>query len=128
MVIIEQIKQIGADERGATFVFDNDRTSEFIVAHRKAGSVSGRQFHKGISATKDPEQLVLMSGKATLNWKELVEENGAIKVAQEGSVEVIAPAKILIPKMFWHELIGVEDFVMLELNSIAEQAKDTFRL
>ncbi len=128
MVIVEQIKQIGADDRGATFVFDNDRTGEFIVAHRKAGSVSGRQYHKGISATKDPEQLLLMSGKATLHWKELEEVNGEVKIVQEGTMEIVAPAKILIPKMFWHELIGVEDFVMLELNSIAEQAKDTFRL
>ncbi len=128
MVSIEQIKQIGTDDRGATFVFDNDRTGEFIVAHRKAGSVSGRQYHKGISATKDPEQLLLMSGKATLHWKELEEVNGEVKIVQEGTMEIVAPAKILIPKMFWHELIGVEDFVMLELNSIAEQAKDTFRL
>jgi dTDP-4-dehydrorhamnose 3,5-epimerase-like enzyme len=128
MIKIEPLQKIGADERGATFVFDNERTGEFIVASRKAGSVSGRQYHKGNSAHKNPELLVLMTGKAMLNWKTLKETAGNIEILAEGSELVQAPALVTIPAMVWHELVGVEDFVMMEMNSLADGNNDTFRL
>jgi dTDP-4-dehydrorhamnose 3,5-epimerase-like enzyme len=128
MIKIEPLQKIGADERGATFVFDNSRTGQFIVASRKAGSISGRQYHKGQSAHKNPELLVLMTGKAMLNWKALKEEQGTIVVVQEGSELVQAPTLVTIPAMVWHELVGVEDFVMMELNSLEDGNRDTFRL
>ena len=44
MVEIIPLKKIGEDERGATFIFDTDRTGEFIFSFRKAGSASGSEI------------------------------------------------------------------------------------
>ena len=42
MVRVTTLDLIGEDERGATHYFDMDRSGQFIVAYRKAGSVSGQ--------------------------------------------------------------------------------------
>ena len=121
MVKIIPLSKIGSDDRGATFVFDNDRTGQLIVAQRKAGSISGGNYHTGKHPYKVPEKLVIMQGNCTLNWKDI---NGD----GEGSETVVGPAQIIIPPNIWHELIGETDFVMLELNGLDAGQGDTFNL
>ena len=60
------------DERGALHYFATDRTGEFLLVYRNAGTVSGQHYHKGISAGKHPEDMLLVQGKADLHWKDLV--------------------------------------------------------
>ena len=62
MIKVIPIYQIGADERGSTYTFDMDRTGEFILGFRKAGSSSGRHYHKGRSSYKRPEKFINNSG------------------------------------------------------------------
>jgi dTDP-4-dehydrorhamnose 3,5-epimerase-like enzyme len=119
MVTVEPLALIGSDERGATFVFDNDRTGQFIVVHRKKGSISGRQFHKGRTAHKNPEKLLIMQGTARLNWRDTRSE-------ATGSALVEGPAMVQVPAYVWHELVAETDFVMLELNALADGQGDTF--
>jgi hypothetical protein len=121
MIAVKPLHQQGKDERGATYIFDNDRTGQFIIAYRKAGSVSGREYHVGKTAYKNPEKLVLMQGKALFNWKNL--ENN-----ESGNEQVNAPVEITIPAMIWHEMVAVTDVILLELNSIADCAVDTIKL
>ena len=45
-----------------------------LIIFRKAGTVSGRHYHKGISPTKDPEIFVLLTGNCTVNWRNINEE------------------------------------------------------
>ena len=121
MVQVIPLHHISTNDRGTTWVFDNDRTGQFIVAYRKAGSANGRQYHTGKNPYKNPEMLVLMSGEATLNWR-------TIDGSQSGAVPVTAPAKIVIPVNIWHELVAITDFTMLELNSLEAGKDDTFSL
>jgi len=127
MITITPIEQVGEDERGATFVFDNDRHGQFIVAHRKAGSASGRHYHKGVSPNKNPEKLILMQGTIEVNWRNI---EGALREgAQEtGSITGSGPALVVIPAGVWHEVMAVTDFVMLELNALADGQGDTYKL
>jgi dTDP-4-dehydrorhamnose 3,5-epimerase-like enzyme len=122
MVEVIQVDKIGEDERGATHYFDTDRTGQFIIAYRKTGSISGRHYHKGTAPTKNPEQLILMQGEATVNWFDVRLEE--IK----GVVKVKAPAKITIKPWAWHEVIADTDIVMFELNGLEDAKDDTFRI
>lgn len=122
MVTVTQVDKIGEDARGATHYFTTDRTGEFIIAYRKAGSASGRHYHKGTAVQKNPEQLVLMSGSCTINWFDVRDE------LVSGSCKAEAPARIVIQPWAWHEVIADTDMVMFELNSLESGKEDTFRL
>ena len=74
MIKVEPINQIGEDERGRTYTFNMDRTGEFIVGFRKAGSSSGRHYHKGRSPYKCPEKFMIMQGQATVHWRDIKSE------------------------------------------------------
>lgn len=121
MVTITAIEKIGEDERGSTHVFDSDRTGQFIIGYRKAGSISGSEYHKGVSPYKNPEELILMNGEALFHWRN-------IKGTESGTEKLVAPCKVVIPAWVWHKLVSVTDIVVLELNAMADGQGDTFKL
>jgi dTDP-4-dehydrorhamnose 3,5-epimerase-like enzyme len=110
-----------SDERGALHYFSTDRTGEFLLVYRNAGSVSGQHYHKGNSGGKNPEDMLLVQGKANLHWKDL-------KTNQEETVEIVAPSRVFIQANVWHELTAITDIVFVELNSLADGSEDTYRL
>jgi len=120
-VTIIPIDLKAADERGALHYFNTDRTGEFLLVYRNVGSVSGQHYHKGISAGKNPEDMLLVQGSAELHWKDLNTNN-------EETVKLIAPVRVLIQANVWHELIAITDIVFVELNSLADGSEDTHRL
>ena len=120
-VTINPIEVKAVDERGALHYFSTDRTGEFLLVYRKAGTISGQHYHKGISAGKNPEDMLLVQGTANLHWKDL-------KTNKEETVELIAPVRVLIQANVWHELMAITDIVFVELNSLAEGSEDTYRL
>jgi hypothetical protein len=109
------------DERGALHYFSTDRTGEFLLIYRNAGSISGQHYHKGISAGKNPEDMLLVQGKAKLHWKDLV-------TTEEKTIELTAPIRVKIPANIWHELTAVTDIVFIELNSLSDGSEDTHRI
>ena len=132
MITIKPLEEIGKDERGATFVFDTDRSGQLIVGHRKAGTINGRHYHKGAAASKNPEELVLMQGRITLNWRTVERDPLGDRFgegpATSGSFDITGPAQIWIPAYVWHEILAQTDFVMLELNAAADGKMDTYRI
>jgi len=120
-VTISQIDIKAIDERGALHYFKTDRTGEFLLVYRKAGTVSGQHYHKGLSAGKNPEDMLLIQGSATLHWKDLTTN-------KEETVELVAPTRVLIQANVWHELIAINDIVFVELNSLVDGSEDTYRL
>lgn len=121
MVEIIPLKKIGEDERGSTHIFETDRTGEFIFSFRKAGSASGRHYHKGLSPKKNPEKIILVKGEGTLNWHNVAGE-------EKGSEKIIGPSLIHIYPNAWHELIADTDIVVFEMNALVDGQGDTFRL
>jgi hypothetical protein len=121
MIEIIPIAKIAEDERGATHYFDTDRSGQFIIGYRKAGSVSARHYHKGIAKGKNPEQVIIMSGEATVNWFD-------IKGDARGSDRLVAPAMLIVYPFTWHEVIADTDIVMFELNALADGKEDSFAL
>jgi dTDP-4-dehydrorhamnose 3,5-epimerase-like enzyme len=120
-VIITPIDLKAADERGALHYFSTERTGEFLLVYRNAGSVSGQHYHKGESKGKNPEDMLLVQGSANLHWKDL-------NTNKEETVELVAPLRVLIQANVWHELIAITDIVFVELNSLADGSEDTYRL
>lgn len=121
MIKVTPIIPGGQDERGYTAEFENKRTGTHLIVYRKAGTVSGRHYHKGLSGTKNPEVLLLLSGTCTVNWKHI--EDDSIS-----SEEYTAPVMFEIPPLIWHEIIPATDYTFIEQNSIDEHVADTFRL
>jgi hypothetical protein len=91
------------------------------LVYRNAGTASGNHYHKGVSPGKNPEDMLLMQGSATLHWKDL-------NTNHEEKVELIAPVRVLIQANVWHELTAITDIVFVELNSLADGSEDTYRL
>ncbi len=121
MIEIIPLTKIGEDERGSTHIFETDRTGEFIFSFRKAGSLSGRHYHKGLSANKNPEKIILVKGEGTLNWFNVMGE-------EKGSEKIIGPSLVHIYPGAWHELVADTDIVVFEMNALADGQGDTFRL
>ena len=120
-VKVSPIDVKAVDERGALHYFATDRTGEFLLVYRNAGTVSGQHYHKGISAGKNPEDMLLVQGAIQLHWKNLTTN-------QEQTLDVVAPSRVLIPAGIWHEVKAVTDIVFIELNSLADGSEDTHRL
>jgi hypothetical protein len=120
-ISISPINVKAVDERGALHYFSTERTGEFLLVYRNAGSVSGKHYHKGNSVGKNPEDMLLVQGTAKLHWKDL-------NTNQEETLELVAPTRVLIQANVWHELTAITNIVFLELNSLAEGSEDTYRL
>ena len=120
MIAIQNFELRPSDERGKTYVFDNQRTGQFMLLYRHAGTVSGRHYHEGKVPYKTPEKLIFLQGTATLNYKDL--ENSVA-----GSMTIESPAEVIIPPMIWHEVVAETDIIVLELNSIEDATADTIK-
>lgn len=120
-VTISPIDVKAVDERGALHFFSTDRTGEFLLVYRNAGTVSGQHYHKGVSKGKNPEDMLLVQGAAKLHWKNL-------ETNETETVVLNAPVRVLIQANVWHELTAITDIVFVELNSLVEGSEDTYRL
>jgi dTDP-4-dehydrorhamnose 3,5-epimerase-like enzyme len=109
------------DERGALHYFSTDRTGEFLLVYRNAGTISGQHYHNGISKGKNPEEMLLVQGEITLNWKD-------IQSQEIGTMHIKAPSRVIIPTKIWHEVKAITDIVFIELNSLKDGSEDTHRL
>ncbi len=118
---VQKLSLIGEDERGQTFHIQNKRSGNFILAYRKVGSSSGRHYHRGKAAYKDPEILYLLSGSARIRWCGLSENVVREKVVQ-------SPAKVIFPVNVWHELVAETDCSFWEMNSLEDVQKDSIRI
>lgn len=120
-VKVLSLSLINEDERGATFEIENDRTGNYILAFRKAGSSSGRHYHTGKSPHKDPEILYILSGEVVVRWRRIDEKE--IK-----EIKVTSPAKVEIAINIWHELIPLSDCSFWEMNSLNDVKNDSIRV
>ena len=119
MITISPLDKIGNDERGYTYEYFHERMGRQLVCFRKAGTISGRHYHKGLSLTKNPELILLAQGNVTINWRQTQHK-------ELQSIWVEGPARIEIPPYIWHELVAMTDCTFIELNSLSEHQADTF--
>lgn len=118
-MIIKPLAITGPDERGYNAEYYHPRLGQHIIVFRKAGTVSGRHYHKGIVLAKNPEIFILLSGKCIANWKEINSSTVSTAIIE-------GPTLMEIPPYVWHEFITETDCTFLELNSLSEHAADTF--
>ena len=120
-VSVSKIDVKAIDERGALHYFSTNRTGEFLLVYRNAGTISGQHYHKGKSAGKNPEEMLLVKGSILMEWKNLLTE-------EKGSLTIEAPSRVIIEANVWHEVKALTDIIFIELNSLAEGSEDTYRL
>jgi hypothetical protein len=119
MITITPLDKIGSNENGYTYEYFHERYGRHLVCFRKAGSTSGRHYHKGLSLTKNPEIIILLHGSLIINYRN-VNDTNILQAPVEG------PVKIEIQPYVWHEFICITDSTFLELNSLSEHQADTF--
>jgi tellurite resistance-related uncharacterized protein len=120
-ISVSTIEVKAIDERGALHYFSTDRTGEFLLVYRKAGTFSGQHYHKGNSAGKNPEEMLLVQGAIQMKWKNLLTE-------EKGTLTIEAPSRVIIEANVWHEVKALTDIIFIELNSLVEGSEDTYRL
>ena len=120
-VSVSKIDVKAIDERGALHYFSTNRTGEFLLVYRKAGSISGQHYHKGKSPGKNPEEMLLLQGSITMNWKNL-------QTNVSDTIIIEAPSRVIIEANVWHEVKALTDIIFIELNSLVEGSEDTYRL
>lgn len=116
-----ELPLIGRDERGQTLVIPNRRSGDFMLGFRKAASSSGRHYHSGLRANKNPEILILISGEAELRWRWL----------QDTRLQVLklkGPVRLEVDAGIWHELYALSDLVFWEMNSLEDVQADSIRI
>jgi dTDP-4-dehydrorhamnose 3,5-epimerase-like enzyme len=116
---ITALPPLSIDNRGYTALYRHERMGEHIIVFRKAGTISGRHYHKGIAPTKNPELFLLLSGTLLLTWRKPEETS-----LQQAYVN--GPAMIEIPPYIWHEMLMQTDCTALELGSLQDHKDDTY--
>jgi quercetin dioxygenase-like cupin family protein len=120
-VSVSKIDVKAIDERGALHYFSTDRTGEFLLVYRKAGTISGQHYHKGKSPGKNPEEMLLVQGSITMNCKNL-------ETNVSDTITIEAPSRVIIEANVWHEVKALTDIIFIELNSLVDGSEDTYRL
>jgi dTDP-4-dehydrorhamnose 3,5-epimerase-like enzyme len=120
-VSVSKIDVKAIDERGALHYFSTDRTGEFLLVYRKAGTISGQHYHKGKSPGKNPEEMILVQGSIIMHWKNL-------ETNESDTITIEAPSRVIIEANVWHEVKALTDIIFIELNSLVEGSEDTYRL
>lgn len=116
---ITPLDLVSQDDRGYVSEYEQSRTGNHLLVFTKEGIVRGQHYHKGLSASKNPEIIILLTGTCTFGWRHI--ESNTMQ-----SQAVVAPARIEIPALTWHELKAETDCALIEFNSMEEHKADTF--
>lgn len=108
-VIISPIEPAGKDTRGPTFEWVKGRnTRQITFCERATGTVSGNHYHRGDDASKNPERVIILSGRVRL-----IACNGA-----ECIDELVDPwSEITIAPLIAHSYIPADPAIFAEQRS-----------
>jgi dTDP-4-dehydrorhamnose 3,5-epimerase-like enzyme len=121
MYELVELKELSNNENGSTHEFAAIQSEGYLLATRKAGTLSGNHYHKGQSLAKNPESLLLVQGKVKLNVKSLDTGDNELRV-------IDAPIIIRIKPSVIHTLEALTDIIFIEFNSLEEHKSDTYYL
>jgi dTDP-4-dehydrorhamnose 3,5-epimerase-like enzyme len=119
MYELVELKELSNNENGSTHEFAAIQSEGYLLATRKAGTLSGNHYHKGQSLAKNPESLLLVQGKVKLSVKSLDTGDNELRV-------IDAPIIIRIKPRVIHTLEALTDIIFLEFNSLDEHKTDTY--
>ena len=103
---ITKIDVKAVDERGALHYFSTDRSGEFLLVYRNKGSISGQHYHKGNSANKNPEDMLLVqgspSGRPFSNAAQNPTPDPAYLLAKPSSKDSGTESSPFLRTLHWH--------------------------
>ncbi len=107
-VNIVNLEKIHSDERGEIFSLKLlDTFSEIVFVRRRKGTVSGKHYHTGKDKSKNPERLIVVSGRIEAKFFDIKTEEYQKKILN--SMDMIE----VFPNVY-HELKAVEEVVFIE--------------
>lgn len=121
LISIEPLNKIGEDSRGETFTFDVRSRPSYMLVKRKAGTVSGNQYHWGLNEGTKTRIFILIEGTIELHYRHVDDLETLVKTIE-------APCKVVVHPFVVHAVKGVTDFVMVEQNSLEDLKEDRERV
>ena len=116
---IQQIYPANLDiNKGATYEWcKGQETRQLTLCYRKAGVISGNHFHTGKDVSKNPERVLLISGKINLityDGEETIEQ-----IVEKEASEITIEPNIL------HSYISLNDSIFIEQRLSIFDPEDT---
>ncbi len=85
------------------------------------GSLSGNTYHTGISDKTNPKIFILLSGEIEFYYRHIDE-------TEAHTLQITAPAKIIIQSKVTHAMKALTDINVLECNGFADVENDRHHL
>ena len=113
--------KIGNDNRGITSTFKLCRKQDdFVFLTRKAGSISGNTYHKGLSQATSPKVFILLSGSVKFSYRKTDSKEVFEETINEQTIIEVSPSVT-------HQVEALTDVIFLEGNSIDDIVSDRQR-
>lgn len=119
LIEIKAIEHLSTNEKGSTHQLMEIKHPGMLLASRKAGAEFGNHWHQGKSPSKNPEKLLLLSGRMKVWLKHL--DSGQEEEHTLESQHVV----YIFPRVL-HRFKALEDCQFLEFNSLEAHVADTF--
>ena len=117
---VEPISSV-ENAKGSMFKDEITGSTELIFLKRKKGVVAGKHYHEGKAECKNPEILYVLSGKFELIVRD-------VNTGDEEKQIVSAPAKLTFWPFVYHELVMLEDVIMVELGHDFDKHNDVVKV
>ena len=106
-------------DNGQLFEFDNrKKTDRIVLVTRKAGTISGREYHTGKHPNKDPETGIVVSGTVEFYCRNSDDE--------EITTSYNKPVRYTFHKNIYHEVRAITDIIFIEFNAATDGQEDSF--
>lgn len=120
LIQVKDISLLAVGDRGSTYELTTRESKNYVLIFRKAGSLSGNTYHKGLTYGTSPKTFIFISGEIRFNYRH-------ISSKQAHTAHLKAPCIIEVSPMVTHSVEAMTDISMLECNSIKDLEQDRFR-
>ncbi len=118
MITLKEMNIIGEDNRGITCSYSlNNKQADYLYLFRKKGTISGNAYQKGLLSNMNPKTFILLTGKILLSFRQVNTKEVYTKIISSPKIIEINPYII-------HTVEALEDYVLLECNSINDVELD----
>ena len=114
---ITPIKPFKESKTALKYEFSSRKTKDYIIAKVKKGTTLGEHWHEGKVASKNPEIIIFIEGRAKIVCKH-------IETSDTEEITVEAPCLIEIYPFWYHEMVALTDITIIELGSVKDHQAD----
>jgi hypothetical protein len=112
-VEIIDIDLIKKDKKGLFYEFENRDAKSMLLIKRYKWTISWDHYHTDENKWKNPETIILVSGKIELELKN-------IKTGEKFKQIFNKPTKFKIKSYIYHAIKALTDIIIIDMNSLKD--------